>query len=189
MSIQITQTKTQEFFTAHKSAITFLTKTIVGSTIMAISAQITIPLPFVSITGQTLGLIVVSLSMGSRAAVASIILYLTKGALGLPVFALGTSSIAVLLGPSGGYLWGFIPAAFVMGLFADKGCSTSFVKSAIAGTLGTIITFAFGLAQLSLFVPMNELLAIGLYPFVLGGIIKCVLATLTIPTVHRFFQK
>ena len=189
MSIQIAQTKTQKFFTAHKSTLTFLTKTIVGSAIMAISAQITIPLPFVPITGQTLGLIIVSLSMGSRAAVASIILYLTEGALGLPVFALGTSSIAVLLGPSGGYLWGFIPAAFVMGLFADKGSSTSFVKSAIAGTLGTIITFAFGLAQLSLFVPMNELLVIGLYPFVLGGIIKCALATLTIPTVYRFFQK
>lgn len=189
MLIQIKSNPAHKFFTTHKSAIIFITKTIVGSTIMAISAQLIIPTPLVFITGQTLGLIIVSLSMGSKAATSSIFLYLIEGALGLPIFASGTSSMAILLGPSGGYLWGFIPAAFVMGYFADKGYLASFVKSTIATTLGVFIVFCFGLAQLSFFVPTNTLLTIGLYPFIIGEILKVAITVLALPIIYRFTQK
>lgn len=175
--------------TKHQSTIAFMVKTIVGSAIMAISAQIVIPLPLVPITGQTLGLTIVALSMGYKAGTSAIILYLVEGALGFPVFSAGTGSIVSLLGPTGGYLWGYIPAAFIMGYFADKGCLNSFVQSTIAVSLGTIITFAFGLAQLSLFVPNTELLNVGLIPFILGGIIKSIVIIMIVPTVYRYFSK
>ncbi|MGL4393646.1 MAG: biotin transporter BioY [Brevinema sp.] len=173
----------------HRSLITFMVKSVLGSLILAVSAQITIPLPLVPITGQTLGLTIIALSMGSKAATSAVILYLLEGAMGLPVFAHASFGIGVLFGTSGGYLIGMIPAAFIMGYFADKNCLESFAKTAFAAALGTVIVIAFGLLQLSIFVPREQLLAIGLYPFILGGVLKAGFASLLLPTAHRFFNK
>lgn len=169
--------------------MSFMIKALMASILMAVSAQITIPLPFVPITGQTLALSIIALSLGSKIATASMVMYLLEGALGLPVFANGSSGMAALAGPSGGYLLGYVPSAYLIGKFADKGCLNSFFKTAIAVFLGTAITFVFGLAQLSFFVPMAALLATGLYPFIAGGVIKGFIATIVAPYIMKSISK
>lgn len=169
--------------------IAFAIKTIIGSIIMALSAQVTIPTPFVPITGGTLGLTIIGLSLGRYVAVSSILLYIAEGVSGLPVFSGGGFGIAHVLGSSGGYLLGYIPAAFIMGFFSDKGCRNSFVKTAVAILLGHIALYTFGLLQLSLFVPNDKVLTFGLIPFIAGDVIKIITAILVAPTAYKLFSK
>ncbi|MGL4677214.1 MAG: biotin transporter BioY [Brevinema sp.] len=168
--------------------IMFITQIFVGSLIMATSAQIIIPFPFVPLTGQSLGLMIVALSMNQRAAIASIILYLSEGALGLPVFAGGTS-IANLVGPTGGYLWGLIPSVLVISSLKNNTYFNSVVTSLIALLSGLIVLFGIGLLQLSLFVPLNFVLSIGLYPFLLGEFIKLLILALIIARISLYPTK
>jgi biotin transport system substrate-specific component len=124
--------------------------------------------------------------MGAKLGALSVLLYLLEGAFGLPVFAKHIGGISHLLGPTGGYLLGFIPSVLFMGYFYDN---KSILKTALIVLGGTCITFIFGLLQLSFFVPVEKLLAVGLYPFIAGGIIKSLVATLTIPRCCEFFKK
>ncbi|MGL4367911.1 MAG: biotin transporter BioY [Brevinemataceae bacterium] len=151
-----------------------ITLSIFGSLIMTVSAQITIPLPFVPITGQTLGLFIVLSLLDKKATLVSVILYLAQGIAGIPVFAGGASGLSVLLGPSGGYLIGFIPAAYLTGSLKNDNTLIKIFK--MIG--GSIIIFGAGLLQLSIFVPKENLLSTGLYPFILGGIIKILIVAI-----------
>lgn len=183
---QLTQTK--RWLETNRLAAFWL-KTVIGANLIAIFAQISVPMYPVPITGQTLALTVVGFALGRKAGTASVLLYLLEGMIGLPVFANGASGLSVLLGPSGGYLYGFVPTAFVLGYFSDKGVLNSVWKSIGVALLASIITFAFGLAQLSFFVPADKLLAAGLYPFILGGVIKAVLASVLVTPSYKFFSK
>jgi biotin transport system substrate-specific component len=96
---------------------------ITGSLLVAVMAQISIPLPPspVPITGQTFAVLIVGAVLGSKRGAASLALYLAQGALGLPVFAEFKSGLVTLFGPTGGYLFGFVVAAYVVGLLAERG--------------------------------------------------------------------
>lgn len=183
---QLTQTK--KWFEANQ-ALAFWIKTVIGANLIALFAQISVPMYPVPITGQTLALTVVGFALGRKAATAAVVLYLLEGVAGLPVFANFSSGIQALFGPSGGYLIGFIPTAYVLGYFSDKGVLNSFVKSFGVAMLATVITFAFGLTQLSFFVPADKVLEFGLYPFILGGVIKAFLASVLVIPAHKFFSK
>lgn len=183
---QLTQTK--KWLDSNRLAAFWL-KTFIGANLIAIFAQIAVPMYPVPITGQTLALTVIGFALGRKAGTAAVLLYLLEGALGLPVFANGGAGIPVLLGPSGGYLFGYVPTAFVLGYFSDKGVLKSVWKSIAVALLASVITFAFGLAQLSFFVPADKLLAAGLYPFIIGGVIKAVLASVLVAPSYRFFSK
>ncbi|QIM62126.1 biotin transporter BioY [Pasteurellaceae bacterium Orientalotternb1] len=183
---QLTQTK--KWLETNRLAAFWL-KTIIGANLIAIFAQISVPMYPVPITGQTLALTVVGFALGRKAATSAVLCYLFEGIIGLPVFANASSGIQALLGPSGGYLIGFVPTAYLLGYFSDKGVLNSFWKSVFAALLATVVTFAFGLAQLSLFVPADKVLAFGLYPFILGGVIKAFLASVLVIPSHRFFSK
>ena len=95
---------------------------IAGSILIALTAQVSIPLPFtpVPVTGQTFGVLVVGMALGSRRGALAVIAYLMEGAMGAPVFAGGTGGAPILAGPTAGYLFGFVPAAFVTGYLAEK---------------------------------------------------------------------
>ena len=95
---------------------------LIGSLSIGLLAQASIPIPFspVPITGQTIGVVLVGSLLGSKLGALSIILYLMEGSLGLPVFANMSAGAHILIGPTGGYLWGFIIAAFIMGYFKEK---------------------------------------------------------------------
>src|SRR5512143_1882057 len=97
---------------------------VVGSSLfVAALAQIRIPLPFtpVPVTGQTLAVLVVGAALGARKGAASLLLYLLAGFAGLPVFSGGSAGGAVILGPTGGYLIGFIVAAYLIGVLSARG--------------------------------------------------------------------
>jgi len=181
-------TTTKQWLVSHEQAA-FIIKVIMGSLMIALFAQISVPMYPVPITGQTLALTVVGLSLGRKAGVSAVLLYLAQGALGLPVFANGAAGFVTFMGPTGGYLYGFIAAVAILGYFSDKGVLKSFIKSTAVALLATVAVFVFGLIHLSFFVPEGTLLKFGLYPFIIGGIIKAVLAAMLVVPTHRFFSK
>lgn len=164
-----------------------LTLLAIANLVLVASAYVSIPLPFspVPITGQTFGLMLVAMALGRKRAAAVTAAYLLEGALGLPVFAGGAAGLQVLFGPTGGYLVGFVGAAYVTGYLADIGWDKSYWKSIGAMLVGHLIIFAAGLLQLAFFVPSNSLLAMGLTPFLLGSGIKIGLAALVLPGIWR----
>lgn len=150
-------------------------------------AQLAINLPNspVPITGQTLGVLLVAMALGRTRGVGVVSAYLIEGALGLPVFANGMAGVAVLFGPTGGYLLGFVVAAWLIGSLADRGWDKSFTKSFAAMILGTAVIFGCGLLWLSRFVTGETLLAAGLTPFIPGAIIKLSIAALVLPSIWK----
>jgi biotin transport system substrate-specific component len=158
-----------------------------GSGLIAISAQLAVPVPFspVPVTGQTFAVLVVAALLGARLGGATLVLYLAEGAAGLPVFAHGGAGVAHLFGPSGGYLVGFVPAAVVVGALAQRGWDRTLPRTLAAMTIGTAVIFACGLLWLGRFVPGEGLLAAGLVPFLPGAGIKIGLAAVLLPVGWR----
>jgi len=158
-----------------------------GVFLLSILAQFSVSLPFtpVPITGQTFGVVLVSLLWGSKRATTITLSYLGLGALGLPIFALGKSGI--LLGPTIGYLFGMLIASYFVGLLADHGFTSSFRKSLAAAFFGSLFIFGIGLLGLSFFVPMSVLIQQGLLPFIPGMVIKNVLAASIACSVKKKF--
>lgn len=161
---------------------------VVGFTLLtAMLAQIKIPLGFtpVPITGQTLAVMLTGAALGSRRGAAAMALYLVAGAW-LPFFAGGASGFVWGLA-SGGYIIGFIPAAYLVGFLSERGWDRR-VWIILAMLLGNIVLYIPGLIQLSLFVPEPNVFEIGLYPFILGDLIKIYLAALILPSAWWLIQ-
>ncbi len=159
-----------------------------GSLFTALMAQIAIPLPFtpVPITGQTLAVLLVGAALGSRRGALSMATYLLEGALGLPVFAGGAAGLVRLRGLTGGYLLGFLAAAFITGWLAERGWDRRPSTTALAMLIGNAIIYLFGLPWLALFLggflgPKGAL-ALGLLPFIPGDLLKLALAAFLLPS-------
>ena len=103
-------------------------KILIGSLTIGLLAQLSLPVPFrpVPITGQTIGVVLIGSLLGSKKGALCILLYLMEGSLGLPVFANMSAGAHVLIGPTGGYLWGFIIGAVIMGYSREKNLMYSF---------------------------------------------------------------
>jgi biotin transport system substrate-specific component len=156
---------------------------VAGSLLTALAAQVSIPLPFtpVPITGQTFAVLLVGAALGSRRGAASMALYVAQGLAGLPVFAGGKAGLAVLLGPTGGYLIGFIAAAFVTGWLAERGWDRRPLTTALAMVLGNLVIYLLGVSWLAVFVGISKAPLLGMVPFIPGDILKIVLATVALP--------
>lgn len=149
---------------------------------MALSAQIQIPLEPVPITLQTLMVMVLSAFLGARLGALSQVAYLLAGASGLPVFASFKAGPAVLLGPTGGYLLAFLPAAFVIGLLAEKGWDRTLLKSVSMMLLGCLIIWTMGTLQLSLYLGgLTPAFFAGVLPFLPGDAVKIAVASGVLP--------
>lgn len=162
-----------------------ITLALVFNLVLIATAQLAIPLPFTPtpITGQTFGVLITALALGGTRAVSVIALYLAEGAAGLPVFAGGSGGAHILIGPTAGYLLGFLPSAALVGWLVERGWDRSYLRSFTALALGTALIFACGLAGLSLFVPGDALLLAGLWPFLPGAGIKIIAAFWLSPTL------
>ncbi len=172
-----------------KRALTYDISLVIGASLLiALLAQIRFILPFspVPITGQTLGVLLIGTVLGSKRGAIAMGAYLLQGISGLPVFAGGGLGLAYLLGPTGGYLLGFIPAAFVCGLLAEKGMDRHIVTTLLAMVVGTGIIFACGFAWLSAFVGPAKALVMGVYPFVIGAVLKIGIAGSLLPMAWKF---
>lgn len=164
---------------------------ITGSLLIAALAQIEIPLPFtpVPITGQTLAVLLIGAALGSKRGVAALLLYITEGALGLPFFAGGASGVAILTGPTAGYLVGFVVAAYVVGLLAEHGLERSVRTSIIPFLVGTLIIYICGVAWLTIVSGgVGKALAAGVLPFLIGDAIKLVVAALVLPAAWKLVK-
>ena len=155
---------------------------ICGSLILCLSAQIKVYLPIspVPITGQTFAVLMLAALLGSRRGVLAIIAYLVEGVLGLPVFA-GGIGLAALIGPTGGYLIGFIAVAYVVGRLAEMGWDRRVSTTILAMLAGEIVLYTFGVCWLAIMTNIRTALVIGLYPFIVGDILKIALAAAVLP--------
>ncbi|RME86300.1 MAG: biotin transporter BioY [Caldilineae bacterium] len=155
-----------------------------GSLLIALSAQIALPLPFspVPITGQTFAVLLLAALFGRRLGVATVLAYLSEGVAGLPVFAGGGAGLQKLLGPTGGYLLGFVLAAWVVGRLAERGWDRSAGRTVMAMVAGNIAIYVLGLVWLGAMMCLQQAIVAGLLPFIPGDILKIVLAALVLPT-------
>ena len=155
-----------------------------GSLLLALSAQISIPLWFtpVPITGQTLGVLLVGAALGSRRGALAIVLYLIEGGSGLPFFAGGGSGWAAFSGPTGGYLIGFVAAAYVVGWLSERGWDRRFWTAAAAMLAGEVLIYLIGVPWLAYFVGAEHALPQGMFPFLPGDIAKLAVAALVLPS-------
>ena len=128
-------------------------------------------------------------STRSRRAAASMGLYIALGVLGLPVFAGGASGIAYLSGATLGYLVGFVIAAYVIGLLAERGLERSVRTSLIPFLVGTVIIYVCGVVWLAVVLgSFSKAIAAGLLPFLLGDAIKLIAASLALPAAWKFVR-
>jgi len=165
------------------------TLVVAGAALVAVLAQVTVPLWPVPITGQTLAVVVVGAALGARRGAAALTTYLLAGLAGLPVFAEFTGSIAAVGKPSFGFILGFIPAAFLAGWFAERAWDRKPWLAFLGFAAASVVPFLFGIPYMALILnavmgldlTFWQLLEAGLFPFVLGGIVKAAAAALIIP--------
>ena len=161
------------------AALRAIVLAVAGSALLALSAKIQVPIPPVPMTMQTLVVLVIGATYGWRLAGATVLLYIGEGMLGLPVFANtppAVASAAYLLGPTGGYLAGYVAAAVAMGALAERGWDRSLPRVVAMMTLGHAIIFAFGLAWLAQLFGPAKAWAVGAAPFLVGTVLKTALA-------------
>lgn len=139
----------------------------------AAGAYLSIPIGPVPIVLQNLFILLSGLLLGSRWGPASVAVYLLAGACGLPVFAGGMGGIGRLVGPTGGYLFGYLPAVYLIGKISERGGQRAVVDVA-AMVCGSVIIYACGVIWLKVLTGMTpaRTLAVGMYPFIPGDLLK-----------------
>ena len=154
------------------------------SLLTALAAQIVIPIGPVPITGSTFAVLLTGALLGSRLGAMSLIIYLVEGAAGLPFFYGGSSGIAHIFGPTGGYLVAFPAAAFITGAFAENGWDKRFLTAAAAMAVGSALILLAGWAWFAALMNTNLLAAfkVSVAPHLIGDVIKIVLAAAVLPT-------
>jgi biotin transport system substrate-specific component len=161
---------------------------LVGSMVIGLSAQLAVYLPFtpVPISGQTFAILLVGASLGSRRGASSVLAYIVQGAVGFPVFAGGLAGLAVVLGPRGGYLFGMVLAAFVVGWLLERGWNRGILRVSAAMVLGSAAIYVVALPWLAVLTRLDApaVLALGFFPFVVGDAIKVALAAGGVPVAH-----
>jgi biotin transport system substrate-specific component len=161
---------------------------VVGALLTAACAQISIKIPGspVPLTGQTFAVVLVGAGLGARRGGLSMLLYVALG-LVLPVYASGAQGTGVLFGSSGGYLFGFVLAAWAMGLIAERGGDRRVVSAALAFAVGQLLIFGVGVPWLKVDTSQSWGWAIheGFTIFILGGVIKAALAGVLMPSAWR----
>jgi len=158
-----------------------------GSLLIALSACVAVPLPFspVPVTGQTFAVLLVGSALGARRGAAAALAYLAEGCSGLPVFAGGAAGPHVLVGPTGGYLAGFVLGAFLCGALAERGWDRRVLTTVFSMILGNIAILIPGLLWLERFVGPERTLAMGLFPFLPGDAVKIALAAVLLPLAWK----
>lgn len=161
-----------------------------GAAIIAVLAQVTIPLPLIPITGQTLAVGIIVTILGTRLGTLSVLLYILLGAAGLPVFSGMSGGLGILVGPTGGYIVGFLATAIIMGLYLYK-FGITFTQAIIANIIGMIVTLAFGTVWLKIVADYTWTAAFmgGVAPFIVVGIVKAVLAAWIGVIVRRRLER
>lgn len=145
---------------------------------MALSAQVAVPMVPVPITLQTLALPLIVLVLGRDLGALAMIAYLAEGAAGLPVFASGSGSAAILVGPTAGYLWSYPVAAYALGTLLERGLDRNYATRWFAIFVTSLLILGAGVWWLEAFanITFQRALALGALPFVIGDLLKVTIA-------------
>jgi biotin transporter BioY len=155
--------------------------------IIALSARIAFNIGPVPITGQTFGVLLTGVLLGSKRGACSVATYLAIGATGVPFWFSPTTlpGVAAFAGPTAGYLIGFVPMAFVVGFLAERGWDRRVWTAVIAMVIGLVVLYALGLSWLAVWLPgtasTKTVLAVGLTPFLPGEALKITLVSAALP--------
>jgi biotin transport system substrate-specific component len=162
-----------------------------GAAFTGLLAQVAVPLWPVPITGQTLAVLLVGSTLGMARGALAMALYALLGIVGVPWFSGWTGGVGVVMGPTGGYIIGFIVAAALTGWLAERGGDRVLLRAAATFLLGTVSVFAVGLPWLALALGLDatQTLQFGLYPFVVGGLIKAAIAAVALPVAWRLIAR
>jgi biotin transport system substrate-specific component len=162
-----------------------------GTALLTLSAKINLPLPYVPMTLQTLVVLVIGAAYGARLGGATVLAYLAEGAIGLPVFAGPVGGLAPLLGPTAGYLIGFVAAAFATGWLSERGWDRSVPLLFVAMGLGHLIILGCGFVWLALGIKLGFAKAwlVGISPFVAASLIKNALGAALVPAIRRALDR
>ncbi|MEM9732556.1 MAG: biotin transporter BioY [Pseudomonadota bacterium] len=160
--------------------VTNIALVVVGTAIMALAAKIQVPFFPVPMTLQTLAVFAISAAYGRNLAVATMLLYLAQGAMGIPVFAGPEAGIAYMMKGTAGYLVGFVVAAAIIGEAADRGLSQRPFTMFGVIVAADVVVFALGFAWLSTLIGAEKAWQFGVVPFVLGDLFKIAIATAAI---------
>ena len=162
--------------------------------LIATGTFIVIPVPGspVPIVLQNMLAVMAGMILGPIAGGASVLLFLVAGALGLPVFSGARGGLAILAGPTGGYLFGYLGGAILAGLIVKKPQSENscpYWKCALAVLAGMVFIYIPGLIRLSLIFNGDwvKTLTVGCFPYLIGDGIKAVLVTLITPSIRKFY--
>jgi biotin transport system substrate-specific component len=160
---------------------------VVGTALLALSAKINLPLPYVPMTLQTLVVLLIGTAYGWRLGVTTVVAYLLEGAAGLPVFAGPVGGLAPLIGPTAGYLFGFVAAAFITGWLSERGWDRSMPWLFVAMGLGHVVILAAGFAWLAFGIKLGieKAWLVGIAPFIAAAVIKNALGAVLIPAIRR----
>lgn len=154
-----------------KTTIKYISEILLGTFLIALFAQIRIPLSPVAITLQTVAIMLIGYRLAPMQALSSVILYIALGYMGVPVFTNYTYGLGVLLGPNAGYIVGFIPAVVFLSYFRQK-CSKHWLALVGLGVAANAVVYLFGIGWLAHLTGLNKAVTYGLLPFIIPGIAK-----------------
>jgi biotin transport system substrate-specific component len=170
-----------------------------GSAVVALAAQVSVPMFPVPMTLQSLAVLLVGAAYGARLGALTLALYAVEGLVGLPVFAHWMSGPAYFFGPTGGYILGFVLAAGLVGYLAERGWTNGLVTSVAAMLLGAAVLYVPGLLWLANWMmgakAMTWQAALpaaamgGLVPFIIGDTVKSVIAGLAVPRLWNLLSR
>ena len=159
--------------------------TLIGAGLLCLCTQVNIPLHPVHISLQTVAVLIIGLTFSKADALRSVASYLALGAMGAPVFSYYGGGIAKLVGPTGGYLFGFLAAVWVMCTLRERVANMGTKETFLIALMGSATVFLCGMPWLSTFVGWNAAITAGLVPFILPGIVKSVLVAAAV----RYLKK
>ena len=188
MSLQLSARPTLIDRVVPRSLSTDIALIFAGAVLTAIAAQIAIPMWPVPITGQTFAVLLVGASLGSLRGALSMVVYLIAGMVGVPWFAEGSSGFS---SASFGYVLGFIVAAFIVGRLAERGASTTALRSAGLMVIGNLAIYAVGVTWLKFAIDVDwaTALSLGVVPFLIGDAVKIALAAGLLPLAWKGLEK
>jgi biotin transport system substrate-specific component len=163
-----------------------------GVCLLTLSAKIKVPFWPVPMTMQTLVVLMLGMAYGARMAAGTVLAYLLAGAAGLPVLA-GTPErgigLAYMMGPTGGFLLGFLISAWVVGFLAERGFDRSLILCALAMLAGHAIISLAGVAWLAALLGTTKAIQVGFMPFLASSVLKTALGAAAMPLIWRVVQR
>jgi len=173
------------FWTQHSHFLKRMSLLLGGVVVLALASQLSIPLQPVPLTFQSATVILIGMAYGPRYGASVVAAYLLAGACGLPVFANFSFGIDKFFGPTGGYLIGFLPAAWFSGYLAQKGFAKNIFLSFMTACLGASVIFLLGVTQLASLMGWHQALMLGVAPFIISETIKLLCVACVIPKLWK----